>query len=87
MLYGIFSGEDHVLYASDWPNSDHHATYEENHLHRAQLRRGQGDRCFGEVLLEELRSRLSLASTRSGSAEIGCLRVGWEDRLNDPWHG
>lgn len=27
-LWGIF-GEDHVLYASDWPNSDHHATYAE----------------------------------------------------------
>lgn len=27
-LWEIF-GEDHVLYASDWPNSDHHATYEE----------------------------------------------------------
>jgi L-fuconolactonase len=27
-LWDIF-GEDHVLYASDWPNSDHHATYEE----------------------------------------------------------
>jgi L-fuconolactonase len=27
-LWGVF-GEDHVLYASDWPNSDHHATYEE----------------------------------------------------------
>jgi L-fuconolactonase len=26
-LWDIF-GEDHVLYASDWPNSDHHATYE-----------------------------------------------------------
>jgi L-fuconolactonase len=28
-LWDIFS-EDHVLYASDWPNSDHHATYEES---------------------------------------------------------
>jgi L-fuconolactonase len=27
-LWNTF-GEDHVLYASDWPNSDHHATYEE----------------------------------------------------------
>jgi L-fuconolactonase len=27
-LWDIF-GEDHVLYASDWPNSDHHATYKE----------------------------------------------------------
>ncbi len=27
-LWDIF-GEDHVLYASDWPNSDHHATYSE----------------------------------------------------------
>ncbi len=27
-LWDIF-GEDHVLYASDWPNSDHHASYEE----------------------------------------------------------
>jgi L-fuconolactonase len=27
-LWNIF-GEDHVLYASDWPNSDHHATYAE----------------------------------------------------------
>jgi L-fuconolactonase len=27
-LWNVF-GEDHVLYASDWPNSDHHATYEE----------------------------------------------------------
>jgi predicted TIM-barrel fold metal-dependent hydrolase len=27
-LWNIF-GEDHVLYASDWPNSDHHATYKE----------------------------------------------------------
>jgi predicted TIM-barrel fold metal-dependent hydrolase len=27
-LWDIF-GEDHVLYASDWPNSDHHATYAE----------------------------------------------------------
>jgi L-fuconolactonase len=27
-LWRVF-GEDHVLYASDWPNSDHHATYEE----------------------------------------------------------
>ncbi len=27
-LWDIFA-EDHVLYASDWPNSDHHATYEE----------------------------------------------------------
>jgi L-fuconolactonase len=27
-LWDIF-GEDHVLYASDWPNSDHHATYPE----------------------------------------------------------
>jgi predicted TIM-barrel fold metal-dependent hydrolase len=27
-LWEIF-GEDHVLYASDWPNSDHHATYAE----------------------------------------------------------
>jgi predicted TIM-barrel fold metal-dependent hydrolase len=27
-LWGIF-GEDQVLYASDWPNSDHHATYAE----------------------------------------------------------
>jgi L-fuconolactonase len=27
-LWDIF-GEDHVLYASDWPNSDHHATYQE----------------------------------------------------------
>ena len=27
-LWNIF-GEDHVLYASDWPNSDHHATYQE----------------------------------------------------------
>lgn len=27
-LWGIF-GEDHVLYASDWPNSDTHATYAE----------------------------------------------------------
>jgi L-fuconolactonase len=27
-LWGIF-GEDQVLYASDWPNSDHHATYQE----------------------------------------------------------
>lgn len=27
-LWNIFD-EDHVLYASDWPNSDHHATYEE----------------------------------------------------------
>ncbi len=27
-LWEIF-GEDHVLYASDWPNSDHHATYQE----------------------------------------------------------
>ena len=27
-IWDIF-GEDHVLYASDWPNSDHHATYEE----------------------------------------------------------
>jgi predicted TIM-barrel fold metal-dependent hydrolase len=25
-LWNVF-GEDHVLYASDWPNSDHHATY------------------------------------------------------------
>ena len=25
-LWDVF-GEDHVLYASDWPNSDHHATY------------------------------------------------------------
>jgi predicted TIM-barrel fold metal-dependent hydrolase len=28
VLWDIF-GEDHVLYASDWPNSDHHATYAE----------------------------------------------------------
>ena len=28
-LWDIF-GEDHVLYASDWPNSDHYATYQEN---------------------------------------------------------
>src|SRR6202167_1636475 len=27
-LWDIF-GEDHVLYASDWPNSDHYATYQE----------------------------------------------------------
>jgi L-fucono-1,5-lactonase len=27
-LWSIF-GEDHVLYASDWPNSDHHASYQE----------------------------------------------------------
>jgi predicted TIM-barrel fold metal-dependent hydrolase len=27
-LWEVF-GEDHVLYASDWPNSDHHATYEQ----------------------------------------------------------
>jgi L-fuconolactonase len=27
-LWEVF-GEDHVLYASDWPNSDHHATYQE----------------------------------------------------------
>jgi len=27
-LWDIF-GEDHVLYASDWPNSDNHATYQE----------------------------------------------------------
>jgi L-fuconolactonase len=27
-LWDIF-GEDHVLYASDWPNSDHHTTYQE----------------------------------------------------------
>jgi L-fuconolactonase len=27
-LWDVF-GEDHVLYASDWPNSDHHATYAE----------------------------------------------------------
>ena len=27
-LWDIF-GEDQVLYASDWPNSDHHATYAE----------------------------------------------------------
>jgi L-fuconolactonase len=27
-LWDVF-GEDRVLYASDWPNSDHHATYEE----------------------------------------------------------
>lgn len=27
-LWDVF-GEDHVLYASDWPNSDHHATYKE----------------------------------------------------------
>ena len=27
-LWNIF-GEDHVLYASDWPNSDHHANYQE----------------------------------------------------------
>jgi L-fuconolactonase len=27
-LWDIF-GEDHVLFASDWPNSDHHANYEE----------------------------------------------------------
>ena len=27
-LWDLF-GEDHVLYASDWPNSDHHATYAE----------------------------------------------------------
>jgi L-fuconolactonase len=27
-LWDVF-GEDHVLYASDWPNSDHHATYTE----------------------------------------------------------
>jgi L-fuconolactonase len=27
-FWDIF-GEDHVLYASDWPNSDHHATYAE----------------------------------------------------------
>jgi predicted TIM-barrel fold metal-dependent hydrolase len=27
-LWEIFGG-DHVLYASDWPNSDHHATYQE----------------------------------------------------------
>jgi L-fuconolactonase len=27
-LWNVF-GADHVLYASDWPNSDHHATYEE----------------------------------------------------------
>ena len=27
-LWDVF-GEDHVLYASDWPNSDHHATYQE----------------------------------------------------------
>ena len=27
-LWNVF-GEDHVLYASDWPNSDHHATYQE----------------------------------------------------------
>jgi L-fucono-1,5-lactonase len=27
-LWNVF-GEDHVLYASDWPNSDHHANYEE----------------------------------------------------------
>jgi L-fuconolactonase len=27
-LWEIF-GENHVLYASDWPNSDHHATYQE----------------------------------------------------------
>ena len=27
-LWDIF-GEDHVLYASDWPNSDHNATYQE----------------------------------------------------------
>jgi predicted TIM-barrel fold metal-dependent hydrolase len=27
-LWDVF-GEDHVLYASDWPNSDHHATYVE----------------------------------------------------------
>jgi L-fuconolactonase len=25
-LWDVF-GDDHVLYASDWPNSDHHATY------------------------------------------------------------
>ena len=28
-LWDVF-GEDHVLYASDWPNSDHHATYAES---------------------------------------------------------
>jgi L-fuconolactonase len=28
VLWDTF-GEDHVLYASDWPNSDHHATYAE----------------------------------------------------------
>jgi L-fucono-1,5-lactonase len=27
-LWNVF-GEDHVLFASDWPNSDHHATYTE----------------------------------------------------------
>jgi L-fucono-1,5-lactonase len=27
-LWDVF-GEDQVLYASDWPNSDHHATYQE----------------------------------------------------------
>jgi L-fuconolactonase len=27
-LWDLF-GEDHALYASDWPNSDHHATYTE----------------------------------------------------------
>jgi L-fuconolactonase len=27
-LWDVF-GDDHVLYASDWPNSDHHATYQE----------------------------------------------------------
>jgi L-fuconolactonase len=27
-LWDLF-GEDHVLYASDWPNSDHHAPYKE----------------------------------------------------------
>jgi L-fuconolactonase len=27
-LWNVF-GEDHVLYASDWPNSDHHADYAE----------------------------------------------------------
>ena len=68
-LWDVF-GEDHVLYASDWPNSDHHATYLET-ISVVRDYVGAKSRSPGEILLEEFGGRLPLAKAPGGPTGAG----------------
>ena len=62
-LWDIF-GEDHVLFGSDWPNSDHVATYAQTFAIVREYMARKSAASTGEVLLEELGCGLQMGAER-----------------------